>query len=239
VSSRSSSRSLDTRALLLRRVEYGESDLVLALFTEKLGRVSALARGARRSAKRFGGSLEAMHTLSVRCDDREHTELLVLRESQIVIPRSSLVSDLERMLTAGRALAWVRRAAPPRTPEPEVWETLEKLLDRLSDRTDSIPSAVHLAAAGLGLLAAFGWGLDFSQCVRCGKPCPAGSPAMLDATRGGLVCRACGGARLRVEAAVRARLAHAGAGVDALEASDAELALDLVDQAMRAHAGFE
>ncbi len=237
---RESSRTHETRALLLRRVDYGDSDLILGFFTEKLGRVSALARGARRSMKRFGGSLEAMHTLVVRCDDLAHGDLLMLREARIAVPRTTLASDLDRMQAAGRALSWVRRVAPPRTPEPEVWTVLEKLLDRLSTRLDPRSPSLHLASAGLALLAAFGWGLELGHCVRCGRPCPASAPALLDAAHGGLVCRACGGGRTRIEAGVRARLAHAAAGVDdALEDGDAELALTLVDQAMRAHAGFD
>ena len=239
-SGRESSRTHETRALLLRRVDYGESDLILGLFTEKLGRVSALARGARRSMKRFGGSLEAMHTLSIRCDDPAHGDLMMLREARIAVPRTTLASDLDRMQAAGRALSWVRRVAPPRIPEPDVWRVLENLLDRLSTRLDPRSPSLHLASAGLALLAAFGWGLELSHCVRCGRPCPTSAPALLDAAHGGLVCRACGGGRTRLEADVRGRLAHAAAGVDeALEESDTELALDLVDQAMRAHAGFD
>jgi DNA repair protein RecO (recombination protein O) len=237
--SRAALGSHETRALLLRRVDYGESDLVLALFTEKLGRLSALARGARRSSKRFGGALEPLHTLQLRCDEPRHGDLFVLREAEIAVPRAKLTSDLDRMQAAGKALSWVRRAAPPRTPEPEIWQLLENLLDALGEG-ESSDSGLRLAGAGLGLLAAFGWGIDFERCVRCGRQCPPTQPAMVDAAHGGLLCRSCGGARTRLSAEQRARLARAAAGEpSALAASDAELALDLVEHAMRAHAGFE
>lgn len=220
---------------MLGRVAHGESDLVLTLFTERLGRVSTIARGARRSRKRFAGALEPMHTLMVRLDERPRAELLVLNESILKTPRVRLMSDLERMQAAGRALAWVRRAAPPRTPEPEVWCALVDLLDRL-DRSDR-PSELDLAETGLSLLAAFGWGLDLQRCVRCSRACEPGRPALVDAARGGLVCRACGGARLRVEGAVRERLRRAQASeTDVLIASDAEIALEILESALRAHA---
>ncbi len=229
----------DTHALLLRRVDYGESDLVLALFTEKLGRVSALARGARRSTKRFAGALEPLHTLEVRCDESRRGELFVLREARIVVPRTRLTGDLERMQAAGRALGWVRGAAPPRTREPEVWRILSNLLDLLSEQQDG-RAPLHLCAAGLQLLAAFGWGLELSRCVRCGRPCPAEQAAMVDAAQGGLVCRACGGARLKLPARARARLRELSLGGEAsLDAAELELALELVEQAMRAHAGLD
>lgn len=239
VRARTQASAHTTRALLLKRVEYGDADLVLTLFTEKLGRVSALARSARRSQRRFGGSLEPLHTLEVRLEDRPRNELSLLREARIVRARPAIVSSLERMKVAGRALGWVRSAAPAHTPEPELWAVIEALLDELGEKTDAIEPDRALAAFGLGMLNALGWGLDFERCVRCGKPCPPDAPALVDPARGGLVCRSCGGARRRLDAPLRERLARAAASADprALEPDDAATALALVEAVLEAHAG--
>lgn len=230
-----------TRALLLKRVEYGEADLVLTLFTERYGRVSALARAARKSTRRFGGALEPMHTLEVGLEERPKSDLFIVREARIAVPRLGLTDDLARLEAAGRALSWARRAAPPRTPEPELWRALEALLDRLGNRDLTVEPKRTLAAAGLHILGTLGWGLDFERCVRCGKECPPEQTALLDPTHGGLVCRACGGARVRLDAPTRERLAHAAATgeAEALSSADAELASSLVDAVLKAHAGLE
>ena len=230
-----------TRALLLKRVEYGEADLVLTLFTERYGRVSALARAARKNTRRFSGALEPMHTLELGLEERPKSDLFMLREAQIAIPRTGLVDSLGRLEAAGRALAWVRRAAPPRTPEPDLWLAIEELLDRLAVRDATLEPKRLLAAAGLRILTTLGWALDFERCVRCGKECPPGQVALFDPTHGGLVCRACGGARIRLDGPTRARLAHAAQAGDpgSFEATDAELALTLVEGVLKAHAGLE
>src|SRR5438046_4404258 len=49
--------AITTDAILLRSVAYGEADRVVTLLGRTTGRVSALARGARKSVKRFGGGL--------------------------------------------------------------------------------------------------------------------------------------------------------------------------------------
>ena len=228
---RSSRPSHRTRAFLLRRTEHGESDLVLALFTEKLGRIPALGRGARRSRKRFGGALEPFHALMVEVDEPGSGELFLLRDATIATTHTTLTSDLGRMDAAGRALSWVRAAAPPRTEEPTVWAVLERLMDRL-DAAEATNPRLVLAEEGLKLLAAFGWGLTLSVCVRCGRPCEPGRAAMIDAEKGGLVCRACGGGRLTLSGAARERLA-----LGALLPEDVDLALELVERALRAHVG--
>lgn len=214
---------------------------MLTLFTEALGRVSVLARSARRSQKRFGGALEPIHTLSVELDERPKSELFGLRGAKLAVARVVLTRDLERMNVAGRALSWIRRAAPARTPEPALWTLIHALFDRLDDASEPRAPSLLLASAGLAVTQALGFGLDFERCVRCGKVCPAGQPALLDPARGGLVCRACGGGRVRLDPGLRARLARTASGETpfGLEPDDGNAALSIVEVVLRAHAGFE
>ncbi|HEY2408029.1 MAG TPA: DNA repair protein RecO [Polyangiaceae bacterium] len=235
---RSASETRTAQALLLRRVDYGDSDLILTLLTDAQGRISALARGARKSQKRFGGALEPMHTLGVRYDERAAAELVTLREAKIIVPRARILASLERLEAAGVALGWVRKAAPPRVPEPEVWQELSTLLDQLSDSADQSEPQVRLAAAGLRLLTAFGWGIDLLRCVSCGKLAALNQGAAVDPGRGGLVCQSCGGARIHLSGKQREALNAVGSG-GSLEQDDARVALRLVEQALKAHGGIE
>ena len=59
-----SQRTTPTRALVLRGVDYGEADRILTLLTPELGRVAVLARGARKSQRRFAGALEPFAVLA-------------------------------------------------------------------------------------------------------------------------------------------------------------------------------
>lgn len=222
-------------ALLLRRVPYGEADLIVTLLVEPLGVVAASARSARRSTKRFA-SLEPLHGLVVTLDRREGAELASLVEADIARPRLGVARSLERLDAAGHALRWVREGSPPQVPEPEVWAELNALLDRLDDGALLRPPAVELAAAGLRLLRSFGWGLDLRHCVRCGRDAGTAAAAV-DPALGGLVCRACGGARQVLSGAQRVRVARAAEGdEDALLSDDAAAAIELVEATLRSHA---
>jgi DNA repair protein RecO (recombination protein O) len=240
VGARKASARITTEALLLRRVEYGEADLVLTLLTQKLGKLSALARGARKSSKRFGGALEPMHTLAIELDERPGAELFILLEARLKVPRAKILTSLPAMEAAGKALSWARRAAPPRMPEKAPYAVLSTLLDRLAEAPSSEASGAALAEAGLSLLSAFGWGIDFERCVRCGRQALPEQSASVDAARGGLICRSCGGARLRISAAAREHMARAAAGqTGVLTADEAAAALSIVEAALGAHAGIE
>lgn len=226
--------------LLLGKVDYRDSDWVVTLFTERLGKVSALARGARRSTKRFGGVLEPMHTLTLHLEARTSGDLMILREASLSVPRTRLVLRLEALETAGRALSWVRASTPQHHPELGVYHRISALLDTLNADPPDRETRLFLAEFGINLLSELGFGIDFASCVRCRRACAPGRAAYVDARRGGLVCRACGGASTRLEGAARERLARAAEGSSpVLESSDIDVALRLIEQALAAHMGIE
>jgi DNA repair protein RecO (recombination protein O) len=217
---------------------------VVTLFTEELGKVAAMARGARKSKRRFAAALEPMHTVRVTLDERPGAELFGLREAVVEVPRTRILADLDRMNAAGQALRWARGGSPNRTREVEVWGELAALLDRLDDPTDPLPPSTHLAASGLRLLRHFGYGLELDACVRCGRACDVARSAFIDPGAGGLVCQACGGGHSPhhqlVDAATRQRLSAAAAGRDAaLVPDDTTVARRLVDEALAGHAGVD
>jgi DNA repair protein RecO (recombination protein O) len=228
---------IESEALVVRTVEVGESDVIVTLVTELAGKVGAVVRGARKGSRRVGGALEPVHTIAVLLEDKGG-ELTTLKEARIVRARTGLTASLESLDAAGVALRWGRHLFPPRTPEPQGWRVLVDTLDVL-DAGARRPRR-ELARAGLAMLAAVGYGLELERCVVCGRPCPDDRPACVDPARGGLVCRACGGAATVLSPEVRAG-AHALAEGAADEVTDgaAEAILAVIDRAMAAHAGFE
>lgn len=232
--------TLESDALVVRTVEFGESDVIATLVTEVAGKVSAVVRGARKGSRRVGGALEPVHTIAVLLEDRG-SDLATLKESRIVRLRMAVVESLEALEAAGTALRWARHLFPPRTPEPEGWAVLVDLLDTL-DTAGQPPAAPRreLARAGLAMLAAVGYALELERCAVCGRPCPEGRVACVDPARGGLVCRACGGAsNVLLPDARGAALALAAGRSDGVSDASAETVLGLVDRAMAVHAGFE
>jgi len=231
---------LESDALVVRTVEFGESDVVATLVTERFGKLGVIARGARKGSRRLGGALEPVHTVSVLVEDKGK-ELSTLKESRIVRLREAVVQNLGSLDAAGIALRWARHLFPPRTPEPDGWRVLIDLLDRLDARSGAAASPrTELARAGLAMLTAVGWGLELGRCVVCARACPEDKAAFVDPAKGGLVCMRCGGARSVLAAPERrAALALAAGRVEDVDDALAASVLNLVDEAMAAHTGFE
>ncbi len=174
-----------TRAILLRSIAYGESDRVVTLLGQATGRVSALARGARKSQKRFGGGLGmgALGEASLR--ERGGADLMSLESFDVAEPRSGLGGDVGRTAHAAYALELVEKLCAPRQPEPAVFDWLDEFLSRLEA---GAASAERLRVFELGLLRHLGLGPQLKTCVACGRADLGDETLRWHPERGGVIC---------------------------------------------------
>jgi DNA repair protein RecO (recombination protein O) len=177
-----------TPAILLRAVAYGESDRVVTLLGRDTGRLSAMARGARKSTRRFGGGLGLGARGEATLREPPHAELLSLESFEVVDGRSGLGLDLGRTAHAGYATELCDRLCPIRQPEPEVYDWLDGFLTLLESRGTS---AERVRAFELGLFARLGFGPSLGACVACSRQDLGEEVVRFDAERGGVVCAAC------------------------------------------------
>ena len=177
-----------TPGLVLRLVPYGESDLVVTLFTAEHGRLSALARGGRRSKRRFAGALGLLVLGQYQLRPRTRGELWRLETADVAREWTMLAGDLGTFAHASYALDLVRETAPPEQPEPQLLDLLTELFD---DLARDGASAARLRRFELTLLGAIGSAPSLTACVGCGTSDLDRGGIVFDPTRGGVVCESC------------------------------------------------
>src|SRR3989475_11700208 len=118
-------------ALVLRAIAYGDSDAVVHLLVRGRGRISAFARGARSSRKRFGGALQPFQRVEALLAEREGQELWALREARVVEGHARLREDLHRIAHAGYAAELIHELTRAGQPADALFVLLEDFLSRL------------------------------------------------------------------------------------------------------------
>src|SRR5437667_11786158 len=113
--------------MVLRSTPYGEADRVVTLLGRETGRVSALARGARKSMRRFGGGLGMGATGEATLRERAGAELYGLEAFDVAEARIGLGEDLARTAHAAYALELCDRLCAPRQPEAAIYDWLAEL----------------------------------------------------------------------------------------------------------------
>ncbi len=216
--------SLKTEAVVLRSLRYGEADRILHLYTAQRGRVSAIAKGVRRTRSRFGGRLEPFFRLGLVLYEGR-SELLTVTSAETISGHPRLREDAAALDSAARACDAVGRLFETSEPHPGVFALLCNELALLDARPEQATYANQLAFR-LKLLLAAGLAPQLAACASCGE---ADHLAAFSGAAGGVVCTACEGSGFAIgeeahafmTAALGSSLADApAAGARALREAD-------------------
>jgi DNA repair protein RecO (recombination protein O) len=179
-----------TPALVLRLVDYGEADRIATLYSRDLGKLGALARGARRSRRRFGAALAVFNVGDATLVERRGAELARLDAFELVRDGSTLAGDLGRFTHASYAVELIRELTPPHHREPAIFDLGVGFLAALGA---AAPRAELLRVFELRLLAEVGFMPAFDRCAACGGEDLDHPGQVFDVRRGGVLCRSCTG----------------------------------------------
>jgi DNA repair protein RecO (recombination protein O) len=177
---------LKTEAIVLRSIRYGEADRILHLYTPAYGRLSAIAKGARRARSRFGARLEPFfYVRAVLHQGRG--ELLTVTSVDTVATHGGLRDHAATLDAAARACDAVTRLFETSDPHPEVFGLLANELALLHRDVAHARPANGLAFR-LKLLLAAGIVPQLAACAMCGE---TEHLSGFSGAAGGVVCTAC------------------------------------------------
>jgi DNA repair protein RecO (recombination protein O) len=177
-----------TEAVVLRSLRYGEADRILHVYTPHRGRISAIAKGVRRTRSRFGGRLEPFFRLRLELHEGRG-ELLTVTGAQTLDGHGRLRGDAGALDAAARACDAVGRLFETSEPHPEVFNLLCRKL-ALLDREPARATRAGALAFRLKLLVAAGLVPQLSACASCGE---REHLVGFSGAAGGVVCGACEG----------------------------------------------
>ncbi|MCB9556102.1 MAG: DNA repair protein RecO [Deltaproteobacteria bacterium] len=231
-----------TLALLAQSVDYGESDRVCTLLTREIGRVTAFARAARRSRRRFGGALGLFVVGEATLKSRRSGQMLSLERFVVTQDLSVALSrDVVKVAHASYMVELAREVWPEHQREPAIFELL---VDALATLARLAPTATLLRAYEYRLLSLAGIVPILEQCARCGGSA-IGEGLAINLQIGGVICRDCGPVGQPVSAALISYLGQldrdelAQRAADQVDRDTAYTARELLQQVIHGHLGRE
>lgn len=185
----------NTTAVVLRQLDYGESDLIVSLLSDEGLLLRGFARGGRKSVKRFGAALEPFSLIDVRWQPGRG-ELLSLLDADLEQAHHGLRESLERLALAGYASELLEMLMQEGEPQPELFALLRGYLEGLCGAAD--PQQARLLFE-LRLVQQLGYIPHLLHCSECFVQFAEGD-VPFNPARGGSLCPACddGASPLRV-----------------------------------------
>jgi DNA repair protein RecO (recombination protein O) len=183
--------SIRTEALILRSIDFGESDRILHLLVPEIGRLPAIAKGARRSVRRFSGTLDLFNHVKIQLDIRRPNSLARLDQASLIDPFIAMRSEIARFALGCYLLELFDRLAPERGTRADTQRLFSFALGALRMVAERAPDLRLRTLIELRALDALGLRPELSRCVRCGSTPIAGSTVGFHVADGGVVCDPC------------------------------------------------
>ncbi len=181
-----------TPAIVLSLIPFQESSSIAALLTRSHGRVSAIARGVRRSplaALTLERGLVAELVLYLKPNRDLHT----IGQISVAQYYPSIRGNLGKLTLRDAAFELILKSVTAPETHPELFDFACEFLDRLEEADPAAIPLHELWRFFCGWALHLGFMLNLRECMRCGSDAVAREGGVLAIDRGGLLCRACGG----------------------------------------------
>ena len=148
------------QGIILRTRPLTETSLIVNWLTPEFGRVSTVAKGARRPKSPFLGKLDLFYEADFSLTRSRRSELHALREVSLRETRSELRRELGYLQQASYAAVLIEQTTETETPLGEVFELMRGFLNHL---TKQPPQPRSIYAFELKLLNELGLKPDLAK----------------------------------------------------------------------------
>ncbi len=177
-------RNLPTQGVVLRYTNFREADRMITLFSPELGKVSALARGCRKSKSRFLAATELFcygdYTLYRKGDSH------IITYANIHDSFYEIRNDIDKLIYASYVLDLTEEVVNPGQEDNHLFYLLLQILSYMC-YSDLNPKDITLVFE-IKVMAHIGYRPMLDKCILCGTNA---KPYYFDIRQGGLLCINC------------------------------------------------
>lgn len=188
--------SFSTPAIVLRRIDFGDYDLIINFFTLNKGKISVIAKSAKKSVKRFSGVLEPFSVLEIVCSSGRGKGLPVLQEATLKQPFSKSRADIVKIAYASYWAELINLWMEDGKKQVQIYELFQHVLGELD--LDYISQEALSIIFQIRFIKLSGFCPDLTRCGNCQVEIEASKKGKItfDIVKGCLVCDSCYSAKL-------------------------------------------
>lgn len=175
-----------TPGVVIHLTDFGEADKIVTLYSPTIGQWSGIAKGAKRSYKRFVNKLELFSLLDIEYNDQYR--LPVINQAELVNSHLPIRQHYSAYTAATLVCDLFRSWTHANDHDPELFAWLVWILDQLS-RNQTIMETMALFL--VKFYNKLGYQPNFTACSSCQQRKSSGSPFHFRSSHGDILCRGC------------------------------------------------
>lgn len=177
-----------THAIILDRKDYGETDWIITFYTGDFGKVKGMAKGAKKSQKRFGAATDLFSHVLLSFFTKETLGFVRVNHCKLLQSFPGIQHDIVRMGFGSYVAELINEMTAERVSHRELFETLLRLffvIDTLPPKED------YIRIFEMRLLDTLGYRPCLNHCVQCKSELKKGLDHHFSIARGGVICSSC------------------------------------------------
>jgi DNA repair protein RecO (recombination protein O) len=175
-----------TEAIILRRMDFRETSLIVDLYTRDFGKLSGILKGIRAEPKKFASSVEVSSHNDVIFYKKTSTTLHLVSACDL---KDNFFKIRQSMMKAGMMGIMMELIASVMQPEDKNEEVFNLALECLRELEATITPEKVITIFKIKMLALSGFKPHFDSCVSCSDKILGQSKFSL--SLGGLLCEKC------------------------------------------------
>jgi DNA repair protein RecO (recombination protein O) len=180
-------------AILLRKIEYGDHDLIISFLTRSNGKISVIAKNAKKSVRRFSGALDLFSANYIDCvfPKKNKEGLIILTHTDLMDGFANIRYDVFKTAYASFWVEVVYFWLEEKKTQEDLYDLLHFSLDALSSGT--IEKEVISLLFQIRFLSISGLSPNIETCDVCSTPIDeiVQKSIRMDFREGKIVCQNC------------------------------------------------
>lgn len=161
------SQIIKTEAVVLSKINYGDTSSIVSLFTKDEGKISAIAKGARSPKSKYGRIIDPINYLLIVFYKKDSREVQLISDAEILDYFPAIKTNLEKLKYAYAIIELVKNLLAEHDVNKVLFKGIVRILSKLN--TSKEKPEVSFGRFFIFALKQVGYEIQIEKCAFCGN----------------------------------------------------------------------
>ncbi|MHB8906343.1 MAG: DNA repair protein RecO [Melioribacteraceae bacterium] len=182
------SEIIKTEAIVLRKIDFGDTSRIAQFYTKDFGKISAMIKGARSPKSKIGSLVDTMNLLQLVLYKKDTREVQLVSQVDLLKHYPSIRDDYDKYISASAVIELLSNMTLENEHSKKLFEGTVRIFELL-DSSNNNPR-ILFAKYFLFFLKEIGYEFQLKQCNVCGNEINHKRPVSFN-YEAGLMCNEC------------------------------------------------
>jgi DNA repair protein RecO (recombination protein O) len=187
------SELIKTEAIVLRKLDYGDTSRIIHFFSEEFGKITAIVKGARSSKSKYGLILDTFNHVQIILYKKDTRDIQLIKEADLINHFAFIKENLERIQFASAIIELLSYLTVEHEPHKKLFSGTVKALELINNINKDFK--LIFAKYFIFFIREIGYAISFDSCSLCSNKINNDDSAAFNFASG-ILCKNCKSDRL-------------------------------------------